>query len=321
MTRTFYATLLGIGLSASAALAQQDPQFSLYMFNPVYYNPAAAGSEGVTRVQLMHRTQWTGYQGSFDAGGSPSTQLLTINAPLDKIRSGVGLYVMNDQFGAGGPQINQAVQLSYAYRLPVKSGTLAIGVQAGLYVKAIDYGVFRPREPGDELLPNQGRVAQAQPDFGLGVYYNTTDYWIGASMLHLNEAPYRLGSAFGVNPNVRVSYLTAGYRLGVGYDIDVQPSVLVKTDFNSYSVEGGLLFYYQSQYWAGVSYRQQDAFIGTIGASLLRNNALRIGFAFDFTTNGKAAKTGSSQEVLLSYNLPAPNAKKRPVVRTPRFRY
>ncbi len=321
MNRIYALLLLGIIGLAPMAYGQQDPQFSLYMFNPMYYNPAAAGSEGVTRAQVMYRTQWSGYQGSFDQGGAPSTQMFSINAPLDKIHSGVGLYVLNDQFGTGGPQVNQAVQLSYAYRIAVKDGTLALGAQAGLYSRGLDYDVFRAREGGDPVLSATGRVSQVQPDFGAGAYYSTVDYWIGASVQHLNEARYKLGTVYGENPNARAGYFTAGYRLGVGYDIDIQPSVLVKTDFHSYSYEASAIATYQSKFWLGASYRQADSFIVTAGLYLLENNALRIGAAYDITVNGVKAKSPSSTEFMLSYSLPAPNTRKKPIIRTPRFRY
>ncbi len=319
MNRIYALLLLSMVCLAPMAYGQQDPQFSMYMFNPTYYNPAAAGSEGVTRAQVLYRTQWTGYQGSFDQGGAPSTQLASINAPLDKIHSGVGLYLLNDQFGTGGPQVNQAVQLSYAYRMALKDGTLAFGIQAGLYSRGIDYNVLRARDAGDPLI-GTGRVSQIQPDFGLGVYYHTVDYWIGASVLHLNEAKYALGTVYGVNPNARAGYFTAGYKLGIGYDLDIQPSVLLKTDFHTYSYEASMIATYQGKYWGGVSYRQGDAVIATAGVYLF-NNVARLGFAYDFTTNGAQAKSQASQEILLSYSLPSPTARKRPIIRTPRFRY
>ena len=129
MIRTVYffaSTLLlfAVVLSwmAPTAVAQQDPQFSMYMYNPLYYNPAAAGSEGVSRLQITHRTQYLGYQPTIASdGGAQTTQLLSFNMPLAKIKSGIGIYALNDKLGA---IINQAVQVSYAYRMALKSGTL-----------------------------------------------------------------------------------------------------------------------------------------------------------------------------------------------------
>lgn len=323
MRLLYTVSLLVLIALAEPVLGQNDPQFSLFMFNPTYYNPAAAGLDGVTRIQITHRTQWAGYQATTDDGGSPSTQLLSINSPLTRYKSGVGLYVMNDHYG---PLTNQAVQLAYAYRIPVKNGTFSLGAQAGIYSKAIDYSKLRFNDPNDPNIPT-GRVGQAKPDIGFGAYYNTTDYWFGASVMHLNEAAYRLESGRSVTPQPRTVYLSAGYRLGVGYDLDIQPSVLyqislspvVGTQAAVYTLN--VLATYQTRFWAGIGYRQGDAVIGMAGLSLLHNNSLRVGLAYDRTTANQLVKAPSSLEFLLSYSLPAPDARKKPIIRTPRFRY
>ncbi len=322
MIRTVYRlTFLLLLAGAGPTLAQQEPQLSMYMYNPLYYNPAAAGSEGVSRIQLTQRTQYFGYQsiGSSD-DAVQNSQVLSFNMPLAGIKSGIGIYVLNDK---AGPNINQSVQASYAYRLPLKSGTLALGIQAGLFNKGFDYGLFRPDVP-DPLVPS-GRVTQARPDFAAGVYYNTTDYWVGLSVNHLNRAEYTLGSATSTLPLNPNAYLTAGYRLGVGYDIDIQPSILIQ-----YSTLGGIrdsqatlnvVGTYANRFWAGVGYRLQESAIVTGGINFGRANALRVGYSLDLVLVSTQARSLTSHEIILGYALPAPDARKKPIVRTPRFRY
>jgi type IX secretion system PorP/SprF family membrane protein len=315
-----FATLTLLGLCRTAN-GQNDPLLSQYMFNPLYYNPAAAGSEGVSRFQLMHRTQWAGYQATnADDGGGPSTQLFSYTMPLEKFKSGMGLLVMNDKYG---PAINQAVQLSYAYRMTLKSGTLALGVQGGLYNRGFDFAQFRPNEP-DPLLQG-GRITQAKPDIGVGVYYNTVDYWVGVSALHLNEPAFRLAGTQSVVPQTRITYLTAGYRLGISYDIDVQPSILVGylPGSGRTTIATNLMATYQNKLWAGFGYRVGDVITANIGTSFMHNNSLRVGIAYDYTLSQRRASiTGqSSYEIMASYALPALDTRKKPIVRTPRFRY
>ena len=322
MKRIIYVLCLLACFSVESVLAQQDPQFSTYMYNPLYYNPAAAGSEGLTRIQLTQRTQYLAYQPTIASdGGAQNTQLLSVNLPLASIKSGVGLYVLNDHLGQN---TNQAVQLSYAYRIPVKGGTLSLGVQAGLFSKGIDYGQFRYDDQNDPSIPT-GKPSQARPDFGAGVYYNTTDYWVGVSVTHINEAIYTLGTDRSTNPLNRVAYLTAGYRLALGYDFDVQPSVLIQYDtqpgFKGANIVGNVLLTYAENYWLGVGYRSGDAITGTVGLNLGRRNAIRIGGALDLVTSGTNGKSLTSYEVLVGYALPAPSGRKKPIIRTPRFRY
>lgn len=322
MIRTVYVLVCLMLTAVCTAFGQQDPQFSMYMYNPLYYNPAAAGSEGVSRVQLTHRTQYAGYQPTIASdGGAQNTQLLTFNMPLASIKSGIGIYAFNDRLGLN---INQAVQVSYAYRVPLKGGTLALGVQAGLFNKGFDYGQFRPGEQGDPNIPT-GRVGQARPDFGLGVYYNTTDYWLGLSMTHVNQSTYTLITDRSADYLSRVVYLTAGYRLGIGYNIDVQPSILVQYDtrpgVEAANVTGNIVGTYDNRIWAGIGYRLGDAIMATAGINLMRNNALRVGYALDLVAGGTSIKSLTSHEVLVAYALPAPDARKKPIIRTPRFRY
>ena len=330
MIRTVYILSTLLLLTASVpgwitpvALAQQDPQFSLYMYNPLYYNPAAAGSEGVSRLQLTHRTQYLGYQPTVASdGGAQSTQLLSFNMPLAKLKGGIGIYALNDKLGAN---INQAVQVSYAYRMALKNGTLALGVQAGLYNRGINYGeLFRPGEPGDPGIPT-GLVSQAKPDFSAGVYYNTTDYWLGVSVTHLNAAKYSFITDRSTEPLDRTVNLTAGYRLGLGYAIDVQPSVLLQYTtaggIGSSSLTANLIGTYDNRIWAGAGYRLGDAVMITGGINLMRNNALRVGYSLDLVAGGTQIKSLTSHEILVAYALPAPDVRKKPIIRTPRFRY
>ncbi|GAB4055695.1 PorP/SprF family type IX secretion system membrane protein [Spirosoma litoris] len=324
MIRTFYVyALLLLAIAAQTARAQQDPQFSLYMYNPLYYNPAAAGSEGVSRLQITQRTQYLGYQtiGNGDGSAAQSTQLLSFNMPLASIKSGIGIYALNDKYG---PSINQAVQVSYAYRLALKNGTLALGVQAGMFNRGFDFGQFRATDPNDPLIPT-GRINQFKPDISAGVYYNTTDYWLGVSVSHLNKATYSYVTDRSIDASEPKAYLSAGYRLGLGYNIDIQPSVLVQYS-TLQGVRGSvatlnLVGTYDNRIWAGVGYRLRDALMATVGINLMRNNALRVGYSLDIITSGAQIKSPTSHEIILGYALPAPDARKKPIVRTPRFRY
>ena len=318
-----WALLLVVAAGPSALAQTSDAQFSLYMYNPLYYNPAAAGSEGVSRVQITQRSQYIGYQtvGTGDESAAQSTQLLSFNMPLAKIKSGIGIYALNDKYG---PSINQAVQVSYAYRLALKNGTLALGVQAGVFNKGYDFGQFRSNDPGDPLIPG-GRINQFRPDIGAGVYYNTTDYWLGVSLTHLNKAKYSYVTDRSTDPSDSKAYLTAGYRLGTGYNIDLQPSVLVQystvAGFPGSAVALNLLATYDNRIWAGAGYRFNDALMLTTGINLMRNNALRLGLGADITTVGTSTKSPFTLELLVAYALPAPDVHKKPIIRTPRFRY
>jgi len=138
----FSGSALGALLMAHVVWGQQDAQFSQYMFNTLFYNPAYAGVEGVTKVQFIARTQWAGYSSTFDgSGGNPNTQMISLTSPVLKIRSGFGLYILNDKLG---PLNNIEAQASYAYHLAIKDAKLSIGIKAGIYSQIIDRELYRP---------------------------------------------------------------------------------------------------------------------------------------------------------------------------------
>ncbi len=304
-------------LASFAANAQQDAQFSHYIFNQLFVNPATAGSENVTRFQVIYRTQYAGYQSTFDDGGAPVTQVISANIPLKVIRGGIGITFVNDKIGSS---TQQDFKLSYAYQMPLGSSQLGIGVSGGYYTRGIDYGRLRPRQDDDPLLLPTGRVSQGAIDIGAGLYLNNPSYTIGLSMNHINEPNFGLGTSSAKNPLKRSAYLTGSMLIGVSYTLDVSPMLIIKSDLSSVSAEAGAILTYDTRYWVGASYRIGDAVSGLVGANLLNGN-LRVGYAIDVTVGGQNAKSPTSHEVLLSYTLAALRAGKKSIVRTPRYRY
>ncbi|MFN8354681.1 MAG: type IX secretion system membrane protein PorP/SprF [Spirosomataceae bacterium] len=315
--------LLGISalllLNVLPAFAQQDAQFSQYMFNAQYLNPATVGAEGVVRFQLLNRVQWAGYQATFDDGGSPITQVFSFNMPLNQISSGIGFHLVNDKIG---PLTNFELQLSYAYRLKLSpDATLSLGVRGGLNTKTLNADMFRPREVGDVIIPAGGRINESQPDFAIGAYYQTSAYYLGISLNHVNNSKYKFGQDKATNPLKQTLYLTGGFNYYLNDLIELRPSALLKTDLNQLSLEANVLAVYNNKFWVGAGGRLGDGVIGMAGVYLMPNNALRLGAAVDLITNGASAKSPYSHEILLSYAIPAPQITKRTPVRTPRFRY
>ena len=138
LQRTFYTLMIVV--SGVAAHAQQDPQFTQYMFNSLYVTPAYAGVEGVTQLTAIHRSQWAGYQSSFNDGGAPTTQMVSFTSPIYKLKSGFGTYIVNDKLG---PQNNLEAHAMYAYHLGLKDAKLSFGIKVGIYSQSINYDQYR----------------------------------------------------------------------------------------------------------------------------------------------------------------------------------
>jgi type IX secretion system PorP/SprF family membrane protein len=301
------------------AYGQQDPVFSQYMHNQLFYNPAFAGVEGNTKMTFLHRSQWLGYTPTFDDGGAPTTQVLNLTTPILKFRSGAGINVVNDNLG---PVNNLHVMGSYAYHLAVFDGKLSFGLRAGVISQSIDFNKYRPVQTGDPILLT-GKETQFRPDLGFGIYYKAEKYWGGLSMNHLLETEFDFGISSDSLRNALAQNLVfmGGYVYELNYDVVLRPSVLVQSDFNTYSFDISLIGVYRERLQGGVSYRQGEAAVALLGYSLLKEKSLYVGYSFDYVLHAQEAKQKTSHEFLLSYTLPALTGGGKKVIRTPRFRH
>jgi len=317
LRRTFY-TALFIASTMSSAFAQQDPQFTQYMFNNLFLSPAFAGVEGVTQLTAIHRSQWLGYQSSFGDGGAPVTQLISFNAPIFKLKSGFGAYITRDQLG---PQNNSEIQAMYAYHLGIKDAKLSIGVKLGVFSQTIDYEKYRATQPDDPLLADKvGKESQVRPDLGLGLFYRAEKYYAGVGINHLTRAEFDFGTT-ARNALENHMHFTGGYYYEVNFDLTLNPTVLIKTDFKEYSFDLGVIATLKDKMWAGLSFRQSEAANVLLGYSFMKDKALKLGYAIDVVVKDQEAKENFSHELMLSYQLPVVVSTGKKVVRTPRYRH
>lgn len=155
--------------------AQQDPQLTMNMFNRLYANPGYAGSNNGICANVLHRQQWVGFD------GRPQTTVLNVDATVKAIRGGVGLSVLYDVLGA---QTNGAVSLSYAFRVPLGSGTLGIGIEGGVLFNTLDGSKLNPIDADDPNIIS-GRDGGMKEDLGFGIYYHTDKLYAGIAAKHL----------------------------------------------------------------------------------------------------------------------------------------
>ena len=334
MKKIFFQILLLASLffaGLSGVQAQQDAQFSQYMFNQQYLNPAVVGLDtNFIHSGLIFRQQWLGYKATFDDGGAPSSTVLNINAPIKRARSGIGLHLVYDVIG---PVTNTEIQLSYAYHLPIKNGRLSFGLRAGMYNQSTDFSKFRFIDRDDPLLSNTGRINQFVPDFALGVYLSKPNYYVGASMNHLSQSDIKYATSFVFSSLKQSLNVVGGYNWAINETITLMPSALVKflpSDISgTLSYEANLLANFETKsrnnIYFGFGFRDlaptNDLIILAGINNLLKDNSLSLGYAFDYVTNGSTAKAPTSHEVRLGYRLPAPKRYERNIIRTPRFRF
>lgn len=307
--------LIATGLSG---VAQQEAHFSQYMFTPLFLNPATAGLGNKVQFTALHRSQWLGYQSSFGGGGAPSTQLVSASIPVYVLKGGMGATIVRDQLG---PLTNFQVLGSYAWHYRVsKKATLSAGLEGGVYSQTIDGGLLRPIDLDDPKLAGlDGKVSQTKGDVGLGIWYQHDKFYVGGSVAHLASPKFDFGLAQAnvLKPNYT---LTAGYYYDINFDVKILVSGIFKTTVTKSTFDLNALAFYKEIMWGGLSYRQSEAVIAMVGFGLLQNNALKLGYAADIIVANRQAKTSTSHEIILRYEIPTAGTFKRPV-RTPRFRY
>lgn len=342
MKPTILAALLLSVAAGPAALAQQQPQFTHYGLNGMYLNPAYAGIKGQGEVNLIGRYQYLNYSGyPGDANGSPRTGMASVSLPVLSTNGGVGLVVYYDQ--AGEQKMTNAA-LSYSQHVKLGPGQLGIGVQ-GIFTY-LSKGEYRPVDQNDPSVPQNG--TDHKFDAGAGVWYEAPKFYAGLSLNNLLRSTYTLQSAVRDKVTGKIigyqntsqylgenhAYFTAGYNIDVTDAVVVTPTVLVKAvlpgSFSSdskffssknYSLEAGARATLNDRFWVGVNYRHQESISGLLGLSFAKDNAIRVGYAFDFIAFNQDARAFSSHEIMLTYRLPKPTLFVHPAIRTPRYSF
>lgn len=285
-------------LSIGETFAQQEEQMSMYMYNPLYYNPAYAGSRKTLNATVLGRFQWVG------AKGAPQTQWVSIHSPLVSPRFGIGAHLVNDKIG-NSKRTSAFLDLSGNIKLNRKDSRIALGLTAGADILGFDYGSVNVANSSDPTFANGS--SNTQINVGVGAYYYGERGYLGISSPRLLEKEQTAGL-----PTLAVSrhyYLAAGYVFKLNPRIDFKPSVLAKTSANApLNVDFNASFLFNEKFWLGGMYRLNQA-VG-VNVSFLVSKSLNIGYAFDFQTNGMARSNAGSHELLIQYELNTKNKRR-----------
>ena len=220
--KIFYLFLLYMLLSAGL-YAQQEEQFTQFMYYKVGFNPAVAGSEESAVISGLVRSQWLGME------GAPQTQLLTFNMPLFNQRVGIGANVVRYTIGLSE---NYELNGVYSYRIRMGRGILAGGLQASVRYISTNFNNATAVQPveTDGAIPG-GLQSKYVPNFGAGIYYHHLQdrFYLGVSVPRLLQNNIDLADSEDViTREVRHFYFMGGFRIPVGDGVAVRPQVLLK---------------------------------------------------------------------------------------------
>lgn len=294
----------------SYSYGQQDPFFSHFALNPLQYNAGWIGAEKTGYLTLQHRSQWLGYP----QGDAPTTQHLSFAVPFIGKISGLALNVVNDSQGPFG---RFEAKVGVGYNHETRRGTFSFGLMPGIISQSINSELI-PVEPGDPAIPENGQSElQANLDAGI-LYTSKKGYYLGVGLNNLLAPSFSFG-ATGQNVIERSLAFSAGFEYELNRDVDIIPSVLVRTDGKSYTLDLGAIAYLRDKMWGGITYRLEESANFLIGYNLLKDNALKVGYSFEYVIQNREAKQATSHELFIRYNLPNILIGGKKPVYTPRF--
>ena len=296
-------TLACILAIPDTASAQQDPQYTQYMYNMNVINPAYAGARDNLSATLLYRQQWTGLD------GAPETFTAAVHSPVGE-KVGLGLSVIADQIGPV-KETNAYVDGSYTLNLG-GDARLAFGIKAGATFHDIGLVDLTTVTPGDPFFSQN--VNNTTLNIGTGAFFYTNKYYLGLSVPNILESTHLDENGLEYGSETQHYFFTGGYVFTLSENVLLKPHFMVKGAFDSpisFDLNANVLLYDLVE--LGASYRLEDSFSGLIGLKI--SDGLRFGYAYDSVTSELDVVTNSSHEFFLTFDL---NFPKR-VMRSPRF--
>lgn len=289
--------------TAFVSFAQQDAQFTQYMYNTINVNPAYAGSRGALSIFALHRTQWVGLD------GAPVTNTVSVNTPLNGKNLGLGVSLINDKIG---PTHENTISADLSYTLQTsETNKLSFGIKATANLFDLDETRLTPAQAGDPSLINYNSFS---PNIGAGIYWHSDNAYVGFSVPNFIETNRYDANEVRIFKEKINYYLIAGYIFNLNNTIKFKPAVMTKM------VEGAPLqvdmsgnFMFNDKFVVGVAYRWSAAM--SVMAGFQVSDGMYIGYGYDLETTNLENYNSGSHEVFLRYEL----FKNIGKITTPRF--
>ncbi len=294
MTKKLYIftfLLVIIVLPFQKIQAQQDPQYTQYMYNMNVVNPAYTGSKESLSLTALYRNQWSGLE------GNPVTFTFSAHSPVSE-KVGLGLSIIKDKLGPVH-ETNAYADFSYTVKV-AKYVQLAFGLKAGATFHDVGLATLEVQDANDPFFSQD--INNIYPNIGAGAFLYGDKFYVGVSVpnllksVHLDENGIKYGS------ETNHYFITSGYVFQLSEVFKLKPSVMVKSAFNapvSFDANINALFY--NKFELGASYRLDDSFSGLVGFQITPN--IRVGYAYDHIISDLKAAGPASHEVIISFDV------------------
>lgn len=293
-------------LGSLKGFAQQDPQYTQYMYNQSVINPAYAGINEYMSTGILYRAQWLGMK------NAPSTGTVFLHTPVAK-NLGVGATFINDVIGPV-KENTASVDVSYTLRLG-QGHSLALGVKGS--VSMLDIGLYSDI---NHTLPSQNDPIFSENssstlfNAGAGVFYFTDKYYAGFSVSNLLQNAYYEKDERAFGTDVAHMFFTGGYVFDLNREWKLKPSTMLKMAVDApMSVDLSVNTMYDEKLELGVTYRLQDSFGAMVNYRI--SPKLRVGYAYDYITSDLSYSTSGSHELIVLFDI----FYKKKVSSSPRF--
>ncbi len=315
MNKKIVISLIFISLGAGYAWSQQFPVYTQYTMNKFIFNPAVAGCDGYTNINLIAREQWVGFK------GTPKTHALMVNSRIlgeshifrklivrkekpEKTRkgnTGWGAYIYNDQ---NGPIDRTGINGTYSFHIDFGESQLSFGLSL----------LFQQlRIQGDDLITSDGefdpiltgkKQSVWMTDVNFGTYYTSTNYYIGYSALQLFSSVAQFGDKGEGDYRIkRYHILIGGYRFSPAEQLEFEPSAMIKfPETFQPQLDLNMKCIYNKKYWGGLNYRTASSVSIFGGMNYIR---YYFGYAFDYNFNSLGKASYGSHEITVSMRLGA----------------
>ena len=304
LTKVIFIMSLGL-LNTTKSVAQQDAQFTQYMYNTINVNPAYAGSRGVLSVFGIYRAQWIGLE------GAPTTSAASLHAPINNSRVGLGISLSKDEIGISD---RKTVATDFSYTINTSEDfKLSFGIKGSASLFNVDYAKLNKYDKNDPKFQNN-IDNQFSPNIGAGVYYHSNKLYAGVSVPFILETKHFDDNTTSIAKDALHYYFIGGYVFEVSETTKFKPAFLIK------SVKGAPLqadvtanFMFYNKFVIGGAWRWNAAASALAGFQIDAN--WFIGYTYDSDTTKLANYNSGSHEIFLRYEFKGKQDK----IVSPRF--
>lgn len=275
---------------SAVGFAQQDAQYTQYMYNTININPAYAGSRGALSIFGLYRTQWVGLD------GAPETSNFSVNTPLSNSNLGLGVSLVNDKIG---PTNENTISADLSYTVPTsETFKLSFGIKATGNLFSLDVNKLQPEHQGDPQF--QDLNSKFSPNVGAGVYWHSDKAYVGLSVPNFIETNRYDDNDTAIFKDKINYYLIAGYVFDLDPYIKFKPAVLTKmVEGSPLQVDLSANFMFNDKFVAGLAYRWSAALSAMAGFQV--TDGLFIGYSYDRETTRLNNYNSGSHEIFLRF--------------------